>query len=1190
MSINFIKLIAASVNGGAANMKKIILSFTLAAILSGHSSQAATTLAAGDVQILGYREDDPDALLFVLWKNIDATTVLSFTDNTYNSTTGWATGEGVSNWMSGTSFSAGTVIRLSSLTGGGGLNAASQGIILNQSGQPSLSAAGDSVTVYQGTLNDPAQVNLYAMDFESSASANLGNTPIGLTVGSTVFLSTTSADNGYYSGTRSFTAGANAAANIASAKTSILTTPNWTKSANGTEAGFLIPGGAGFSTSSFMISPYYQWNAGTGAWNTTSANWLLNGSGAPTSFVSGGDASINGGTLAVQAEGISAGTVNISGTSATVINGGSLTATTINKSGSGTLELGNANNVGTFIVDDASVSGAGSVNASSGIGIGVLTGTTQTISVGLSGAGSLTKAGGGELILSGAKTYTGNTVVGGGILTTGGADVLSDSTAVTIYGGATLKLGGNETVASVAGTASTATLSLQGNTLTVGGAGIYTNTALTTGTGGIVKNGTGLMYLNNENNTYSGGFTLNDGEVQFTASGAAGSGGVTNSAFGTGTVSLKGGIIGSSSTAGTSGRTIHNNVVLNGNVQLGMTSWGTTNAVMNSGGALLTFSTNAAGSTTLLGDSTLNVLGYVQYDQAINGSAYRLTKTGTGASSLLNNYLRLTTSNNIAGVTVNSGILSYKNRYALGTGTLILGDGVTVGQEGAVNNTVTADTIADRTVANNISILGNVTFGVGGTANYLSGNIDLNNATRTLTLQNATYLYGSIANGGLVAQRMDTDLLSSKMFALYGANTYDGGTTVIGVADRTNNLTLGLGNDRALGTGSLTFSGGGTNLVRALTLSTTDLNRTITNNIAIGSGVTVNVETMSSLITVVAGAAVTNNVSVNMALNGVISGDGALVKTNSNTLTLGGANTYAGGTTVNGGTLIGTTASLQGAITNNSAVIFDQSSSGTYGGLMSGTGSLSKTNTGSVTLSATNSYSGATTVSQGTLLVDANGSIASSSLATVNGGLLNINGRAGNVTVNIGGSLGGSGTNGIVTLKSGSFLTPGNSPGTLTAESATVLGGSTYNWEISALRGTEGTNWDLLNVTTLLDMSAITGTGTDKWNLVVTADGAFTGWTDNSSYEYIFAQAANLSLSAAFSTDVGTDVTNLFNITTSGISSNPNGDFKVMVGSANGLTTLNLVAVAVPEPSTGSLMFFGLGGLVLTRLLRRKVS
>jgi autotransporter-associated beta strand protein len=242
-----------------------------------------------------------------------------------------------------------------------------------------------------------------------------------------------------------------------------------------------------------------------------------------------------------------------------------------------------------------------------------------------------------------------------------------------------------------------------------------------------------------------------------------------------------------------------------------------------------------------------------------------------------------------------------------------------------------------------------------------------------------------------------------------------------------------------------------------------------------------------------------------------------------------------------------------------------------------------------MTLSATNGYTGATSLKQGSLLVASNASIVSSSGTTVDGGILNVNGTAGGVTVNTGGSLGGSGTVGALTLNSGSLLNPGNSPGTLTAAAATVLGGSTYNWQITSLTGTAGTNWDLLNVSGLLDMSGVTSSS--KWNLVVTGDSGFTGWTGTSSYSYVFAQAASVS---GFSSVVGTDVTSLFNITTAGIanlpnsSSTPTGDFKVTVGSVGGLTTLNLMAV--PEPSASSLMGLGLGALMIVRTFRRRQS
>ncbi|MCB1068665.1 MAG: autotransporter-associated beta strand repeat-containing protein, partial [Simkania sp.] len=65
--------------------------------------------------------------------------------------------------------------------------------------------------------------------------------------------------------------------------------------------------------------------------------------------------------------------------------------------------------------------------------------------------------------------------------------------------------------------------------------------------------------------------------------------------------------------------------------------------------------------------------------------------------------------------------------------------------------------------------------------------------------------------------------------------------------------------------------------------------------------------------------------------------------------------------------LQGTTTSLQGSIVNDTAVIFNQSTDGTYAGSISGSGSLTKLGSGTVILTGANSYSGGTTVIAGTL-------------------------------------------------------------------------------------------------------------------------------------------------------------------------------------------------------------------------------
>jgi autotransporter-associated beta strand protein len=116
---------------------------------------------------------------------------------------------------------------------------------------------------------------------------------------------------------------------------------------------------------------------------------------------------------------------------------------------------------------------------------------------------------------------------------------------------------------------------------------------------------------------------------------------------------------------------------------------------------------------------------------------------------------------------------------------------------------------------------------------------------------------------------------------------------------------------------------------------------------------------------------------------------------------------------------------------------------GLGGIIKTGPGTLEIGNPGSV-----HTYSGATTVNAGTLLITGN---ISSSLVTVNNGLLQVNtgGAVGPVTVN-GGTLGGSGIVGSITATDG-VVAPGASAGTLTSGSFDLGLGADFSIELGGL-------------------------------------------------------------------------------------------------------------------------------------------
>lgn len=164
---------------------------------------------------------------------------------------------------------------------------------------------------------------------------------------------------------------------------------------------------------------------------------------------------------------------------------------------------------------------------------------------------------------------------------------------------------------------------------------------------------------------------------------------------------------------------------------------------------------------------------------------------------------------------------------------------------------------------------------------------------------------------------------------------------------------------------------------------------------------------------------------------------------------------------------------------------------GSTGAVISGSGQgFTKTGDGTLILQATNTYSGATNVNAGTLIV--NGNISTSSLTTVA----------------IGATLGGSGTVGAALING--TLAVGNSPGQMNFTDTLVLTGATI-MEIDGNSGAGVTGGhDFINLTGVgpagvltyggtmtLDMGVLFGIGSYNWNLFDMADetGTFTSIT-----------------------------------------------------------------------------------------------
>jgi outer membrane autotransporter protein len=125
----------------------------------------------------------------------------------------------------------------------------------------------------------------------------------------------------------------------------------------------------------------------------------------------------------------------------------------------------------------------------------------------------------------------------------------------------------------------------------------------------------------------------------------------------------------------------------------------------------------------------------------------------------------------------------------------------------------------------------------------------------------------------------------------------------------------------------------------------------------------------------------------NATYAGVISGSGGLVMNGAGTVvTLTGANSFTGGTTITAGTLQlgngGTNGSIIGNVVDAGTLAFNRSDVTTFAGAVSGTGTVSQIGAGTTVLTGANSYTGGTTIAAGTLQLG-NGGAAGSIVGNV---------------------------------------------------------------------------------------------------------------------------------------------------------------------------------------------------------------
>lgn len=750
----------------------------------------------------------------------------------------------------------------------------------------------------------------------------------------------------------------------------------------------------------------------------------------------------------------------------------------------------------------------------------------------INGAATLSKSGSGTLTLTTANGYTGGTTVNNGRLRIGN-DFALGTGSITFAGGAissdgstartlvpSLILAGDTTFGDSTDngslTFSSPTVSLTGNRLLT----VLSDTTI----GGVIDdafNGYGISKLGSGtltlpgSNTISGTVTLTNGRLRVGS----------NTALGSGSIVLNGGVLSSN---GTAARSLSNPITFAASTTLGdSTDTGTLN--LSSDVAL-------ASNLSLTTLSTVNLSGVIS-------EGFGLTKLGAGSLVLSgsNTYTGVTN--------VSAGTLFPASAYALGEeviGNTVVASGaqlnfgsITTGT--TVPEPITLNGSGDGSGAlrigasKSVTLSGPVTLASastiktdGGAVFNFSGGITGTDLDATFVLDGTA---ASSVSGGLSLGTGKLTKSSSSTLVLSGTNSY-GNTEILGgtlqIGNQNSVSTLGTGtvlNNGALnlnrsdtayvvsnlisGTGSVSVgqaTGGNINAIVTL-----DASNTFTGNVGINSG-SLRIKSAAALGGATKTISLTNGTAGKPCLrldgsggniilpattafttsNGdltnppILNEAGDNVINGSFNLTSGGGGTtldLAGGTlTCNGNFapsqtgralfldgVSGTTGTINGVIANGTTVNMP----------------VSKYGSGTWVLAGADTYTGATNINEGKLLINGSRPLAT---GTVNVGDSN--------TGNGNSTLGGTGTlGGGITVNADGILDPGVTFGTLTA--ASVTGPAVDSGKIAVQ--IDGTSSDKLVVTGALNISnlsldiAATGGGATQSVYVLASYGSLTG-------------------------------------------------------------------------------------------------